>query len=246
MSKLLGFTIPYVSQIDGSPCVAVVNRTTDNDKTGFGLQVWYLHANVKPTETRKTGQDRAVCGDCKRRHYLGGDCYVVLMFGPSAVYRSYKRGSYLEYSERNAAPIARFVRGHSFLRLGSYGDPLSAPLWVTEEILRVTGLQGQHTGYTHLWRNAPALKAERSAAYLMASCDSKQEAKDARALGWSAYLATSERGGEKISAVVCPNNTHETQCNACKLCNGNNVLRTIVNPEHGMRSSAKNRKILSV
>ena len=240
---LLGVFIRYRSTIDGAPCIAVINRARANRKIAkrgeIALQVWYLRADQSPVQASKAGVDASICGACPRRHSLEGDCYVTIFRAPYSVYSAFERGRYSEIkrSKPTKAQLG-FLRSANYLRLGSYGDPLSAPLSVSYRIFTYTGLYGSHTGYTHLWRQAkPDARF-----FLMASVDTRAEQQEARLLGWSSFLAT-----DKVAkgAIHCPaqRTNGKISCSVCLACDGaRDRQREIEIVEHGQLSTTKHKR----
>lgn len=60
------------SMINGAPIVGIVTIESKNIKTGNIANLWILHAEIKPNEAVKSGDDSAVCGDCPLRDFNGG------------------------------------------------------------------------------------------------------------------------------------------------------------------------------
>jgi hypothetical protein len=137
---------------------------------------------------------------------------------------------------------------YDLLRIGAYGDPLSAPWHVTEQVLHITRMKGKSTGYTHLWMNAESLGAEESKSTLTASCDSLFDEAAARLRGWSTFTSTPNGSMTPVlgnKPVLCPNQKTEGRvtCDSCKKCSGTkNGLVAIRASEHGSRSKAKIKK----
>jgi hypothetical protein len=106
MSALLGFYLKYKSTITGKDCVMICNRTTNNTKTGPGWQTWHFLEDVSPLDSVKTGEDESLCGQCPRRHFLGGDCYVLVFRSPQRIWQAYKSGKYKSYDELTRRDIS--------------------------------------------------------------------------------------------------------------------------------------------
>lgn len=200
------------SLITGDPIVAVATNFKDasrNPKTGRLIQTYILVDGPKPHEARTSGADRAVCGDCIHR---AGSCYVNLVQGPLAVWRALQKGSYLKY---HSVRHKRLFRGR-LVRLGTYGDPAAVPLNVWEKILN--GAAGWR-GYTHQWAACnPGL-----ARYCMASCETAEQLRHARALGWRTYRTTLPGGELEAGEFWCPASDREGKrltCQECKACSG--------------------------
>ena len=67
------------------------------------------------------------------------------------------------------------------LRLGCYGDPVAAPYSVWAPLVRVAS---GHTGYTHQWHDK---RFWRFRAFLMASVETLDDARQAQSLGWRTF-----------------------------------------------------------
>lgn len=213
------------SLLDGSPIVVIATglaRKTRNGKTNDMIQTWIMRADIAPHEAVKSGADSAVCGDCilrpankaKRIALFGAKskpCYVKVWQAPFAVFKAFQRGS---YARTDAAGIAR-VGADRKVRIGSYGDPAAVPVWVWEALAKdSTGW----TGYTHQWRNSPAL-----ARFCMASVHTYGEALESRAKGFR-YFRVSQ-GAEKLNPgeFMCPASKEagqKTDCASCGACMG--------------------------
>lgn len=235
------------SAIDGSPIFVVAtgihkasrgNRKGTNAKTGAMVQVYILQQNVNPLDASASGADSAICGDCKHRGIANGEkavgrsCYVVLMHGPTAVWKAYQRGSYPRYDLADAADLLEGLP----IRFGSYGDPGAVPeealVWQT---LHATA--SVVTGYTHRWLD--------SGAYLnglvMASADSVEEAGRARALEFATFRVSPLGDKTRLRGeAICPASAEAgkvVQCVSCPIpCNGstNYLVKGRVIQAHGV------------
>lgn len=129
-----------------------------------------------------------------------------------------------------------------FIRIGALGDPAVLPWgwwYKLERLARKHGLG--ILSYTHGFRTRPDL-----AGRTMASCDSLEEAVEARRMGFQAAVATREVSAldkgitlsDGSKAIVCPHMSLKAAgkpaitCNACGLCQGKNPSITIIFPEH--------------
>lgn len=207
------------------PIAAVVTgtgRKSENVKTGDMQQLWVLVEGMSALKAVETGADVAVCGDCPLR----GDgvknrgCYVDMMRAPNTVSRILNGGSAYpgakprRYGEGQLNPTKP-------LRLGAYGDPGMVPWTMLRRwIEQVPGW----TGYTHQWKK---LSSARHGRYLMASCDTLEEVREARRKGWRAFLVR-PRGhqGQPMEGrwAQCPASVEagsRTTCAKCGLCSGN-------------------------
>lgn len=207
------------SKLDGAPIVVIAtglrNKST-NEKTGAMVQTYILRTDVDPVTAVREGKDASICGDCIHRGDgtgAGRSCYVTLIHGPSAVYRSYLRGI---YPKADAFEAAALFAGR-MVRLGTYGDPAAAPfaLWKTA-LLRAKGW----TGYTHQWRNVPARWSE----LVMASADSVADMEAAHDKGYRTFRVTAEPfQNVKGKETTCPASDEKgnvTSCITCKACMG--------------------------
>jgi hypothetical protein len=199
--------------------IVVATLSSDNVKTGDMIQTWILNRAEDPVRSVKTGADETVCGDCPLRGDgtgAGRGCYVNVGQAPLAVWRSYHAGKY---------PLWRgeqFAKGRK-VRWGAYGDPTHIPATIVRGINRQSD---GWTGYTHQWRN-PALQGYKDA--LMASCETIEDARKARAAGWRTFrLGTPEEG-----EIECPS-ARGVQCKDCTLCRGaSTTAKSITIPPHG-------------
>lgn len=212
MKKATGYTVyEGASMINGAPIVAILTTESNNPKTGNMAQLWILPADIAPHEAIKTGQDEAVCGDCKHRRGNGGACYVTVHQAPLAVFKAWKRGNYPK-----AEALAVLGAGLD-IRLGAYGDPAALPSHVVRSLLSYA--KGW-TGYTHQWRKASAqwLKG-----FVMASADTEDEAKAARAEGWRYFRIRTESeplGVREFACPASPEGGEKVDCKACQACHG--------------------------
>jgi hypothetical protein len=115
------------------------------------------------------------------------------------------------------APSARAVR------LGSIGDPAVLGARRLGAIVRTVRKLGLAVvGYTHGWRSRPALRC-----FLMASCETMEQADEAIAAGWRATVILDPKtpgkslatpGGNRV--LICPAQQQPGRitCNTCQLC----------------------------
>lgn len=220
------------SRLDGiSPVALIITFDSTNRKTGPMDQAWILRTDVHPLLAINSGEDSAICGECRHRGPSRAErsCYVIVSFAPAGIFRAYKRGLY-----PRGAPVD--LRGRN-LRMGAYGDPAAIPIDVWEPLLdKLAGW----TGYTHQWRTADrAFKR-----FLMASVDTEAECNEARADGWRTFRV---RQTERLlpGEVVCPASAeagHRTTCQRCRLCSGNafgqGPAKTVAIYAHGQATAA--------
>lgn len=250
------------SVLDGAPIVAIATVGSTNIKTGPMVQTWIMRADVNPLQASADKLDSSVCGDCPRRHSLGGDCYVTLVQAPRAVWANWdKHGRPGENwaDERNVLALQQGAQAHG-LRLGSYGDPASVPWTVWADLM--DALQPRiHTGYTHQWHGLSHPVSPDEASWLqgrwcrdnlMASCDSIEETIEARGLGWRTFTATRPHEvpvfaghSRTILCLADREGDKARTCEQCGICNGaqGRPQRTSVYlVEHGGRSTAKHKR----
>lgn len=246
--------------LDGQPIVVLLTLGSRNEKTGPMVQSFIVRADMSPIAAKDAAADTSVCGDCPRRHSLGGDCYVLIHNAPHSAWKAWDRaGRPVGDITDSARAIARDAHAHG-IRLGAYGDPAAVPWQVWEGLFRaietIAGKRPDHTGYTHQWGRAWTLAghdpqvARLHRAWcrdnLMASVDSPTEAVRARALGWRYFLAVpaSQLGKVPERTIEClsvRDGSVET-CRSCGICDGASrgaSKASVYLAEHGARSGAK-------
>jgi len=211
------------SQIDKECIVVIATQNSNNHKTGPMTQTWIMRADIPPHQAIKQKKDFSICGSCP--HRLHGSCYVTTFRAPLAVWNAWKRGAY---------PSGSSYLAKNEIRLGSYGDPAAVPVGVWEDVLSKTRLE--HTGYTHLWRQAnPELKK-----YCMASCDSIEDKDEARLAGWRTFrIRTGPDDPLDPDEMVCPASLEagkKTTCQRCGLCYGAGGDKNIAIIVHGTQA----------
>jgi len=228
------------SQINHEPVVAIATgldgTVSQNGKTGKMAQTWILHRDVPPAKAVSSGDDEAVCGDCIHRAVGGiGTCYVNVGTAPNNIWRAYKRGAYerrvrLEYDK--LGPV----------RIGSYGDPVAAPLAVWEQL---AAFSDNVTGYTHQWQREIA-QPYRS--LLMASVDDEAQGLRAAGMGWRPFLTVPIGGTIPHGYAWCPsdksNPGEHIGCEDCGACDGGRGRRktSIAIYAHGQAAAAFGNK----
>jgi len=201
---------------DNVVAIATNFNRSDNPKTGKGLQVWILPADINPVEAYKIGKDRIVCGDCNHSSIANGGwgtCYTKVHQAPNNVWKAWKNGSYENPSKSN---IGAF-RG-KFVRIGAYGDPGIIPVEVWEKLAEYCD---SLTGYTHLWNSK--FTDKRLKQFCMASCDSVKMQKMARKKGWRTFRIREKTDNPLRGEIVCPASKEagkKTTCSKCKFCGG--------------------------
>lgn len=218
------------SMLDGKRIIVVACalERSRNAKTGHMVQTYVLRADMHPVAAVKAGADFSICGGCKHRGNGDGterSCYVTLAHGPSHVWRSWLRGA---YEARNPSEVGELLAG-KMIRLGTYGDPAAAPFEVWQELVRhASGF----TGYTHQYR----VIERRWADIVMASADTLDEAREARALGYRTFRVGA--GTVEGIEVRCPASAEmgkKTVCADCRACMGlsGKARASIVIAPHG-------------
>jgi len=225
------------SMLTGDPILGIITTKTRNPKTGRRMmQLWIVPKGVHPVKAIKTGQDRAVCGNCPLRGWTRDGrrqrrrCYVNPL-GPGAVYSAYRRRRY-----RKATPILVWrvlSRAGVALRLGAWGDPAALP---RDLVATLTAFVTRWTGYTHQWREIDPAWSR----YVMASADSAEDRAAARALGYRCFRVRRAADPVLAGEVTCPAAAEagkRTTCDRCGLCAGNagrwQGLKDVVLQAHG-------------
>ena len=215
MPKPTGYVIYRgPSVLDGAPIVVIATVASENRKTGPMVQTWILRADMAPTVASKAGADESICGQCPQRWHLGGACYVNIGQGPQSVYGAWQRGRYPVAD--TVIGIARVAMGKR-VRLGAYGDPAAVPVGIWNALLSAAA---GHTGYTHQWRTAPALRD-----LCMASVDSAAEYADAQIAGWRTFRVTGTAELLEPSEILCPSEASGRKCAECLACDGANASK---------------------
>lgn len=214
------------SLIDGAPIVMIAtgfDKSSDNTKTGDMIQTWILPQAEKPNDAVKSGQDSSVCGDCPHRPLTAKaegnlSCYVKTFQGPRAVWQAWEAGKYRALSSLPPRMRRQLVlRAMAFgIRMGSWGNPSAVPQDAWEQLpLRESEVR---TGYDHLWRQD---HAQWMKGLVMASVSSWEEADEAEALGWKAYLFGADVPRKPPKGwTLCPEAVSDITCSKCGLCNG--------------------------
>jgi hypothetical protein len=217
------------SKIDGARIVVIVlTSKSSNRKTGDEVQTYIIRPDLSPLAAVRVGADVSICGDCKHRGDgtgKGRTCYVTLIHGPSVVFRQFAAG---KYPTATPAEVGCMV-AERVVRLGTYGDPAAVPVEVWDAL--IAGTAG-HTGYTHQWRTADALRS-----ICMASVDSEQEYAAAIALGWRTFRVRCADAPMLAGEIACPASEEmgkRTVCADCRLCAGASLkAKTISIIAHG-------------
>jgi len=252
-----------------------LSSPSSNSATGAMLQVYIMRSDIPPQAAVASGADSSVCGSCalrgrvltleaaesfaatlgrsKRRGLrariaaarLRGDlrlnverpCYVRLERAPTGIFKAYAAGRYELVTVPEAVEL---VRGRA-LRIGAYGDSAALPVGVVRPLAAAAAVE---TNYTHAAAYAPA-RADRLAAFTMASADSIEQAQQYQARGFRTFRVSpmSELVGGvrrvldiQPGEAQCPKTIDKSvQCVGCGLCDGNRrgLRGSIVAPAHG-------------
>lgn len=202
------------SMIDNKPIVVVaITKKSQNTKTGNVIQTYILVDNgISPVDNYNSLADYSICGDCPHRRGMGGGCYVNVSHGPNQIAKKINRNGY-EFSLEKASEKCS---GRT-VRLGSYGDPAAVPIGIWEKLLEKSA---NHLGYTHQWRNKIANDHMK---FCMASVDSEEERKEAKALGYRTFRVRTEDEVLMDFEFVCPASSEAGKkmlCERCKACSG--------------------------
>jgi len=260
------------SLIDGSPIVVILtglSQASSNAKTGDAtsqmLQTWVLRSdNINPIEASRLGLDTGICGSCphkgtpnlEKKTGWADDrsCYVNLLFAPSRIYATYRKGVYKRITPEQISEAGR----NRVIRLGSYGDPQACPQSVWDDLLKHST---SHTGYSHAssakGQDGKTIKVSPA---LMISADSKHQAQYQQALHKRRTfrvidVKTWQAQGKAAllkTEVLCPASTEGYRegvtCSSCGLCNGVGVdnSRGINAGINGKATSVTLRKSIAI
>jgi hypothetical protein len=217
MVKPLGYIIDRgLSPIDGQPYVAILTLKSSNRKTGDMAQVWIMREDINPVVAVSTGEDVSICGDCSHRKNSKGErsCYVNVGQGPNSVWKTYKRGGYIDSTSWDLKRYAEIV-GKKRIRWGAYGDPAIIKPGL---VMTLSAYSKGHTGYTHQWRKEFASPFK---GMFQASCDGFNDYLEATAHGWKTFTVIAKNQSINY-AKQCPATMENSkaQCITCKLCDG--------------------------
>ena len=230
-----------LSLLDGARIVAIatgLRSASVNSKTGDMIQTWIIRPDLDPVSASRTGADASICGACPHRGKATErdngtaaerSCYVSLIHGPSAVYRTFKRNGYPTVSGHDA--IAK-LGASRMVRIGSYGDGAAVPSYVWDSLIsRAKG----HTAYSH---QAMAKGSAFEPRLYMRSVESEREARVAWAQGQRTFRVVAGVGDVvKGAEILCPASEEmgkRTTCGACGLCGGASIrAKSIAIVVHG-------------
>jgi hypothetical protein len=222
------------SVIDGAPIVVLATGVptlkqrargarSGNSKTGDMVQTFILRADINPVAAIAMGADVSICGVCPHKGKTAGGsgaCYVNVGQGPRAAWVAHQHTGSTPYDPERLAGLK--------IRFGAYGDPAAAPADMWAELHRLAvGV----TGYTHQW-DAERLRAgglspdaadPRFRDWMMASADTAEEGRRARALGYRSFIVRAPGDAKPRGAIVCPASAEggrRTVCADCMQCGG--------------------------
>jgi len=223
------------SLYDGSPIVVLIQTGSTNRKTGDMVQTYILRSDIDPITASRTGQDKAICGTCPHMgkpsdkatgQAIGRTCYVTLAHGPLGKWKAYKAGRYgkaIGHDAIRALGLGRMVR------LGTYGDPAAAPMFLWNSL--VSAAKGW-TAYTHGATNPAPDK-------IMTSAETAAQAESAWQRGERTFRVI--KGLDSLikgKEVLCPASEEagkRTTCESCKLCAGASVKgKSVAIVAHGI------------
>ena len=199
--------------------VVILTTSSRNIKTGNIPQVWYLVKDQPPHVASREHSDTAICGGCPHRRSAGGSCYVVLHRGPLSVWNAYKRG---RYGTGDEAWRWLDYRRPRVVRVGAYGDPMSAPLVLAQLDRAAEPHDTKLLGYTHQWKRPNAAAYQR---WLMASVDSPADALRARSKGWRTFRTRLDGEALQPGETVCDAEANDATCRECRACDGTSSSR---------------------
>lgn len=223
------------SAYDGAPIVAILQRGSDNAKTGAMAQLWILSADVDPITASRMGNDYSVCGNCPHRGDAAPNkesglaenrgCYVSLLHGPLGKFKNFKDGKYKR--AETIGEVQELLHGQG-LRMGAYGDPAALPAGLCEML---AGMADYSTSYTHghgVFNDTT--KITHVASFSMISADNAQDAIKAQSKGFRTFRVIpvtqwEDKGMGSLLAneTLCPASAeagNRVQCADCRLCNG--------------------------
>lgn len=224
------------SLYDGSPIVVLIQTGSTNRKTGDMVQTYILRSDIDPITASRTGEDKAICGTCPhmgkpnpdsdKGQAKGRTCYVTLAHGPLGKYKAYKAGRYSKVEGHDAIRALGLGR---MVRLGTYGDPAAAPMFLWDSL--VSAAQGW-TAYTHGATNPAPDK-------IMTSAESAAQAEAAWKRGERTFRVI--KGLDSLikgKEVLCPASEEagqRVQCESCKLCAGASIkAKSVAIVAHGI------------
>lgn len=237
------------SKLTGDNIVVILTLNSSNRKTGNMAQTWILNQDVSPVEALKTQQDKAVCGSCPLRQSIGGACYVNVGQAPLSVWKSWRKGLYVDISgslnsEFSVSDALSVLLRHKKVRFGAYGDPAAAPTYIWSVLAKYA--RG-YTGYTHQLNHKSFDHALLE--FCMISIDTLPQVKKLDAIRETNFNLLKSRTFRVITKdaplihneILCPS-SEGMECRDCLLCDGAGEQPNIAIEVHGRGSNKHNAK----
>ena len=198
---------------------------SQNSKTGKAVQT-YLIDKERLSEPKVFGSKCSACPMVEK-------CYVKR--DKQSVRKALKKMLGLiegntSYQLTTLDQVLPLLEGRK-IRLGTYGDPSALSI---ETLVKITSAATLgHLGYTHFWREISPDYAR----FLMASCESAEDEREARLIGYRRFRVRLLSGDQHLlsDSIECPNVTHGITCDQCGLCDGTRAgsVKSIWIGEHG-------------
>lgn len=184
--------------------------------------------DISPQDAVKKGLDECVCGDCPHRPSKGGRCYVTCHWGPNQVWKQMRDG---KAPHLTPDQITELFAG-AVVRVGAWGDPAAAPLFMWEHLL--AGVAA-HTSYTHAWK-----RRDSQWHWCMASVDTPEERAEAVEAGWKTFRVLWDGDHLAQGEKACSAQGFKVPCFSCRKCDGKTGSVGII--PHGARLGRGNPK----
>jgi len=210
---------------NGEKFAVIATLKTSNRKTGNMVQVWILLADHSPVDGVKSGLDAStICLGCK--FASGNGCYVNVGQAPNSIWKAYKAN---KYNHLSPFLYANIFNGRK-VRFGAYGNPSLIPLSIVKAI---TEASDGWTGYFHDWKEMPSSKATAYGSYFMASTETNDSVRRAKAKSLRFFHVSPE---QPKNTIECLADSRGLSCDKCQLCKGNRLsAKSIwINP-HGSK-----------
>jgi len=222
----------YIFQV-GDIIHVLKTKPSDNSKLGFGFVVHTYHWSVDQISTGVFTNDSHNCMDCPYSYNQNGGktggCYThVGMQGQGLrsmlkrLHRLFGEGKIESFNKdlfdkflalsATASPV--------LTRLGVYGEPITLPLNVMGELVRVSR---SHTGYTHQWNKDTAGAYSK---YLMASTHNTFETSIAESFGYRAFQSSKKMDAKMPVCPASKEMNYKLTCIQCKACDGKATNKT--------------------
>lgn len=222
----------------GREVAVIMQRTSDNKKTGPLHQITYLDVLAD-----HSGHVGALCGECP----LSKACYADVFY-----MRHHNLTMHEQINDMPIVPRSQwrkyFMQGVG-VRFGRYGDSASVPTRITAAMVKLSSF---HVGYTHFWRESAELRP-----FFHASVETLAGVHDAINQGWRVYYTVKCGTNKTDKAIVvrslrkhlhtagltnftvCPYYLPSPKiCSSCQLCAGDKSRLSIIAPAHGSRASS--------